>query len=52
MDVNAYQKKMANLEGHPLTFPKFTGRRQHKPKGKDQLLVYCNNEAREIGISI
>ncbi|GKV14337.1 hypothetical protein SLEP1_g25233 [Rubroshorea leprosula] len=52
MDVNVYRKKMqqANLEGHPSTFPEvYTSRRQHKGKGKDQLPVYCNDEAQEIG---
>ncbi|GKV31555.1 hypothetical protein SLEP1_g40234 [Rubroshorea leprosula] len=52
MDVNVYRKKMqqANPEGHLLTFPEiYTSRRQHKGKGKDQLPVYCNDEAQEIG---
>ncbi|GKV34364.1 hypothetical protein SLEP1_g42741 [Rubroshorea leprosula] len=52
MDVNVYRKKMqqANLEGRPPTYPEvYTSRRQHKRKGKDQLLVYCNDEAQEIG---
>ncbi|GKU93021.1 hypothetical protein SLEP1_g6661 [Rubroshorea leprosula] len=51
MDVNVYKKKMqqANPEGRPLTYPEvYTSRRQHKGKGKDQLPVYCNDEAQEI----
>ncbi|GKU96506.1 hypothetical protein SLEP1_g9734 [Rubroshorea leprosula] len=55
MDVNVYRKKMqqANPEGHPPTYPKvYTSRRQHKGKGKDQLPIYCNDEAQEIEVSI
>ncbi|GKV47813.1 hypothetical protein SLEP1_g54675 [Rubroshorea leprosula] len=52
IDVNVYKKKMqqANLEGRLPTFPEvYTSRRQHKGKGKDQLPIYCNDEAQEIG---
>ncbi|GKV34738.1 hypothetical protein SLEP1_g43084 [Rubroshorea leprosula] len=52
MDVNVYRKKMqqANPEGRPPTYLEvYTSRRQHKGKEKDQLLVYCNDEAQEIG---
>ncbi|GKV03870.1 hypothetical protein SLEP1_g16111 [Rubroshorea leprosula] len=52
MDVNVYRKKMqqANPEGRPPTYPEvYTSRRQHKGKGKDQLPVYCNDDAQEIG---
>ncbi|GKV02853.1 hypothetical protein SLEP1_g15237 [Rubroshorea leprosula] len=51
IDVNVYRKKMqqANPEGRPLTFLEvYTNRRQHKGKGKDQLPIYCNDEAQEI----
>ncbi|GKV33974.1 hypothetical protein SLEP1_g42405 [Rubroshorea leprosula] len=35
--------------GNPPSFPEvYTSRRQHRPKGKDQLPTYCNDEAREI----
>ncbi|GKU96503.1 hypothetical protein SLEP1_g9731 [Rubroshorea leprosula] len=54
MDVNVYRKKMkmqqANPEGHLLTFPEvYTNRRQHKGKGEDQLPIYYNDEAQEMG---
>ncbi|GKU97790.1 hypothetical protein SLEP1_g10881 [Rubroshorea leprosula] len=51
MNVNVYRKKMqqANPEGRLPTYLKvYTSRRQHKGKGKDQLFVYCNDEAQEI----
>ncbi|GKV31068.1 hypothetical protein SLEP1_g39809 [Rubroshorea leprosula] len=51
MDVNVYRKKMqqANAEGRLPTYPEvYTSRRQYKGKGKDQLPVYCNDEAQEI----
>ncbi|GKV21463.1 hypothetical protein SLEP1_g31441 [Rubroshorea leprosula] len=39
-----------NPEGRLPTYPEvYTNRRQHKGKGKDQLFVYCNDEAQEIG---
>ncbi|GKV43366.1 hypothetical protein SLEP1_g50666 [Rubroshorea leprosula] len=53
MDVNVYRKKIqqATPEGRLPTFPEvYTSRRQHKGKGKDQLPIYCNDEAQEIGI--
>ncbi|GKV48234.1 hypothetical protein SLEP1_g55059 [Rubroshorea leprosula] len=45
MDVNVYRKKMGRLS----TFLEvYTSRRQRKRKGKDQVPVYCNDEAQEI----
>ncbi|GKV13656.1 hypothetical protein SLEP1_g24643 [Rubroshorea leprosula] len=48
--VYLWTKQQANPEGCPPTFPKvYTNRRQHKGKGKDQLPIYCNDEAQETG---
>ncbi|GKV30714.1 hypothetical protein SLEP1_g39499 [Rubroshorea leprosula] len=48
--VHLWTEQQANPKGRPPIFPEvYTGRRQHKRKGKDQLPVYCNDEAQEIG---